>query len=126
MLNLKRGRQTFLLPLFAPLGTVFDSPIDLCQFKSDVVPLFLGLIPLMPQNLLVLGLELAGKQRLFQQIIRGEKLLRFGRQFSRGIHAPSLEEHNACQVKAEKNRSDRQTFPWGRAFGHTPNEWYPS
>ena len=47
-LSLKRAGKAFLLPLFAPLGTVFDSPIDLRQFKSDVVSPFLGLIPLVP------------------------------------------------------------------------------
>jgi hypothetical protein len=76
-LNLKRGGKAFLLPLFAPLGTVFDPPIDLRQFKSDVVPPFLGLIPLVPQNLLVLSLEFSVEQRLFHQIVCRARPFRF-------------------------------------------------
>jgi len=68
-LNLKCGGYKFLPPLFAPLQTVFDSPIDLRQFKSDVVPPFLGLIPLVLQNLVVLSLEFAVEQISFQQPI---------------------------------------------------------
>jgi hypothetical protein len=56
-LNLKHGEKAFLLPLLAPLGTVFDPPINPRQFKSDVVPSFLRLVPLVPQNLLVFGSE---------------------------------------------------------------------
>jgi hypothetical protein len=63
-LNLKHVGKAFLLPFFAPSGAVFDPPIDLRQFKADVVPYFLGLIPLVPQNLLMLSFEFAVEQRL--------------------------------------------------------------
>ena len=76
-LNFKREGKAFLLPLSAPLGTVFDPPIDLRQFKSDVVPLFLGLVPLMPHNLLVLSSEFSVEQGLFHQIVCRVRLVCF-------------------------------------------------
>ena len=68
-LNLKRSGEAFLVPLSTPLGSVFDPPVDLCQFKSDVVPHFLGLVPFVPQNLFLLSLEFPVEQRLPYQII---------------------------------------------------------
>ena len=76
-LNLKRGGKAFLLQFFAPSGSVFDPPIDLGQLKSDVVSLFLGFIPLVLQNLLVLSLEFSVEQRLFHQTVCRARPLRF-------------------------------------------------
>jgi hypothetical protein len=50
------GRSAFLLPFLEPLRTVFDPPIHLRQFKSDVVSRLFRFKPLMPQDFLVLGL----------------------------------------------------------------------
>jgi len=76
-LNLKRYGNAPLLPFFAPLGTVLDPPIHLRSLKSDVVSLFLGFIPLVPQNFLVLSLEFSVEQRLFHQIVCRVRPLRF-------------------------------------------------
>jgi len=56
------------LPRFAPLGAVSGNPIDQGTFKPDVVPGFFGFKPLVPQNFLPLGLELAIQVRVPDQV----------------------------------------------------------
>jgi len=53
---------------FSPLGPVVDDPVRQRPFKADIVARFLGLDPFVPQNLFPLGLELAIKRRVSQQI----------------------------------------------------------
>jgi hypothetical protein len=67
--NLESQRLALFQSFSAPLRTVLDPPIHPGQLKSDIVALFLGFIPLMLQNLLVLGLVFLVEQRLFQQIV---------------------------------------------------------
>jgi hypothetical protein len=110
-LDLKHSEKSFLLPLLAPLGTVFDPPINPRQFKSDVVPSFLRLVPLVPQNLLVLGSEFLAQQRFLHQIVCRARPFRFARYDPRGIHARSFIEQIGCQVKLEKHRFLNQDCP---------------
>jgi hypothetical protein len=68
--NLVSGGLLSLLSLagFAPFGAMFDDPVREGTFKADIVPGFLGLDPLVLQNLFALGLELAIKRRVLQQV----------------------------------------------------------
>ena len=58
------------LAALSPLGTVFDDPIRQCPLESDVMPGLFGLNPLVPENFLAFGLELAIKRGILQQIVR--------------------------------------------------------
>ena len=62
-------RWLLRLPFLAPLGAVLDDPICQRPFKSDAITHFLGLNPLVLQNLLALGLKLAVEIGVFYQVV---------------------------------------------------------
>ena len=52
------------LPAFAPFGPVLDDPVGQRLLEPDIVARFLRLNPLVLQNFLSLGLELAIERRI--------------------------------------------------------------
>ena len=56
------------LTRFAPLRAVLDDPVGQRPLEANVVPGFLGLDPLVFENLLAFSLELAVKRGVLQQI----------------------------------------------------------
>src|ERR1017187_10386555 len=59
-----------VFPRPAPVGPVFHDPVQQGALKTDVMPRFLALDPLVPQNLFALGQKLPVQRRVHHHIFR--------------------------------------------------------
>ena len=68
-----------VMPGFAPLGAMFENPFSQGSLEADVVAGFFGFDPLVFQDFLAFGLELAIERRILDQIISAGRICRIAR-----------------------------------------------